>query len=87
MDKIVSAASVLVLSNLVLSVPATAGCAEDLEELAFLITTQGVVDVTNERLQKGLVVLDDAKASCDIGDEEDASAKIDETKAILGLVS
>ena len=84
MKKIVFIVSVLAVSSLILSTPAIAGCAEDLDALADAITT-GTTEATGAVLQQGLKVFDDAKALCVIGDEDGAAAKIDEAKVILGL--
>ena len=86
MNKIAFTVSVVAFPALILSTPAIAGCAEDLDALAPIITT-GAYNASDEDLQRALTVFDDATASCKNGDEAVAAGLINEVKVALGLNS
>ena len=84
MRKTIFSVAILAFPGFLFSTPAIAGCIEDLYVLRVAIPTEATA-VSDAVLQQGLVVMDDAKALCEVGDEAGAAKKIYEAKAILGL--
>ncbi|MDC1198758.1 hypothetical protein N8071_00075 [bacterium] len=84
MRKTLLSIAILTVPYLVLSSPALAGCAEDLQDLDAAMTS---ADFPGEAFDQAVTLRNDAKALCEIGDEAGAANNIADARAILGLPS